>query len=297
MSWRGFEIYQNDRFAEIYARHRNMKIIDIDGNKSYLLKAPIFSAIKLRTYLYDTDDPGKFMEHAFDKCAKMGIPILEVMTYYDLEEIFKAKYSDLKVVRTYTATYLMDLLMSEDELWMKMSKVCRQNIKKAQKNNIEIKETRDPGDFEEWWETYLETGERGKFVKQSHDMVKEILEAEDISRLFVALYEGKIVAGAFILIHKVPTWWLGGSLPDYWKYMPNNLLLWEVIKWSAENKFDHFDFGGATREDEKHGPSEFKRKFGGEYKEGNQYTINLKPFKSKLIDKMIKLRYKVSKKH
>jgi lipid II:glycine glycyltransferase (peptidoglycan interpeptide bridge formation enzyme) len=297
LSWRGYEIYQNDKFAEIQAKHRNMKIIEIDGNKSYLLKAPIFSAIKLRTYLYDTDDPALFLEHAFDNCKRTGIPILEIFTHYDLGEIFKTDYSDLDVERRYTATYIVDLTLSEDELWMNMSKVSRQNIKKARKSNIEVSETRDIADFDGWWETYLETGERGKFVKQSYNMVKEVLETEEISRLFVARYEGKIVAGAFVLLDRVPSWWLGGSLPDYWKHSPNNLLLWDVIRWSAENGYKQFDFGGAAREEEKHGPSEFKRKFGGEFREGNQYIINLKPFKSKMIDKMIKLRYKVSKKH
>jgi lipid II:glycine glycyltransferase (peptidoglycan interpeptide bridge formation enzyme) len=75
--------------------------------------------------------------------------------------------------------------------------------------------------------------------------------------------------------------------------MPNNLIQWEIIKWSMKEKYPFYDFGGARREN--HGPSEFKRKYGGEYKENQVYSITLNPFKSKIIDKMTKWRYALSK--
>lgn len=295
MQWRGFEIYQNDKFAKIYSKHRNMNIHEIGGNKCYALKAPIFGNIKFRCYLYQCRNYFEFLEEAISFCQKTGILILEILTLYDLDDILKSKFNYLRVEHNYTGTYVTDLNLSESELWMNMSKVCRQNIKKANKNNVIIKETTCLKDFDTWWKIYNDTGKRGQFVKQSYDIVKEIFDTEDISRLFVAIYENKIVAGAFLLIHKIPVWWLGGSLPDYWEYMPNNLLLWEIIKWAQKENYEIFDFGGAIRDH--HGPSEFKRKFGGEYKENHNYSITLKPFKLKVIDKMIKLRYKVSKKH
>jgi lipid II:glycine glycyltransferase (peptidoglycan interpeptide bridge formation enzyme) len=293
MQWRGFEIYQNDKFAEIFSRHRNMKLQELEGNKCYTLSAPVFSSIKYRCYLYNCKDPTSFLETTFKTCKKQGIPILEIFTHYNLDELLKSNYGDLKYEDQYVGTFLIDLSLDEEALMMNMKSVNRRRIKKAVKNNITVRETQKLEDFDKWWEIYNITGERGKFVKQSYDMVKEIFQEKEISRLFVAEVDNKIISGGFLLIHKIPNWWLGGSLEEYWKLNPNNLMVWEMIKWSKAQGYPYFDMGGAGRENE--GPTEFKRKFGGEYKENHDYSITLKPFKSKMIDKMIKLRYKMSK--
>jgi lipid II:glycine glycyltransferase (peptidoglycan interpeptide bridge formation enzyme) len=293
MEWRGNEIYQNDTFAGIFCKHRNMVLEDIDGNKCYVLKAPIFSSIKLRCYLDVCRDPAEFLGKAVSLSQQRGIPILEIFTHYDLRDVFKSKIPDVEVADQYQGTFLIDLGLDDDALMKNMSAVNRRRIKKAVKNEIVIEETRDLNDFDAWWEVYNITGERGKFVKQSYDMVKEIFGSKDISALFVAKKDNKVIAGGFLLIHGIPNWWLGGSLEEHWKLNPTNLMVWEMIRWSKSRGFTVFDMGGAGRESE--GPTEFKRKFGGEYKEIHNYTIKLKPFKSKMIDKMIRLRYKVSK--
>jgi lipid II:glycine glycyltransferase (peptidoglycan interpeptide bridge formation enzyme) len=116
-------------------------------------------------------------------------------------------------------------------------------------------------------------------------MVKEIYESREISKLFIAIIDDKIAVGLLLLIHNIPLAWIAGLISEFWKFMSNNLIHWEAIKWSMKKEYHFYDFGSARRE--KHGPTEFKRKFGGEYKENHVYSINLKPFKSKIIDKMI----------
>jgi lipid II:glycine glycyltransferase (peptidoglycan interpeptide bridge formation enzyme) len=295
MMCRGFEIFQNDTFAKIYSKHRNRCFYEIEGNKGYIIKGPIFGNIKFRSYLYHCKDSSEFLKRTIQLCKKKGIPILEIYTHYNLDEILSSKFKNFRVEQTYSSTYILDLKLSEDAIWKNMSKVCRQNIKKANNSDIKIRDTKNMNDFDTWWEIYKLTGSRGQFVKQRYEMVKEVFESEEISKLFVAIVDDKIVAGAFILIHKIPVWWLGGSLPEFWKFMPNNLIQWEIIRWAIKERYPFYDFGGATRENE--GPSEFKRKFGGEYKENHIYTIILKPFKSKIINKLIQWRYSLSKQH
>jgi lipid II:glycine glycyltransferase (peptidoglycan interpeptide bridge formation enzyme) len=57
--------------------------------------------------------------------------------------------------------------------------------------------------------------------------------------------------------------WYGGMDRAYSKYVPNELLMWNVLKWGAENGYCQYDFGGAGRPDEEYGVRDFKAKFGG----------------------------------
>jgi lipid II:glycine glycyltransferase (peptidoglycan interpeptide bridge formation enzyme) len=44
---------------------------------------------------------------------------------------------------------------------------------------------------------------------------------------------------------------------------PNDLVIWEILKWGKENGYRIFDFGGAGRPDREYGVREYKKKFGG----------------------------------
>jgi lipid II:glycine glycyltransferase (peptidoglycan interpeptide bridge formation enzyme) len=58
--------------------------------------------------------------------------------------------------------------------------------------------------------------------------------------------------------------WYGGVDREFVSRTPNELLMWHVLKWGAENGFRTYDFGGAGRPDEEYGVRSFKAKFGGE---------------------------------
>jgi len=272
-----------------------MDLFEIDENKCYLIKVPIFGNVKLRSYLYHHTDLDEFLKKAVQFCKDRSIPLLEIFTRYDLDKALSSNFKNYEVEKSYRGTYILDLKLGEDAIWRKISKACRRNIKKAIKNNVEIRILDNIEDFDAWWEVYVLTSDQRQFVKQRYELVREVFEAREISRLFVAIIDDKIVAGKLLLIHKTPVEWLGGSLPEFWKFRPNNLLQWEMIKWSQKKEYPFYDFGSARREN--HGPSEFKRRFGGEYKESHKYSIILQPLKSKIIDKMIKWRYALSKQH
>jgi serine/alanine adding enzyme len=58
--------------------------------------------------------------------------------------------------------------------------------------------------------------------------------------------------------------WYGGMDRGYSDYIPNELLLWHIFQWGAENGYKVYDFGGAGKPDEEYGVRDFKAKFGGE---------------------------------
>ena len=58
--------------------------------------------------------------------------------------------------------------------------------------------------------------------------------------------------------------WYGSTDRAYSDYIPNELLLWHIFQWGAENGYKVYDFGGAGKPDEEYGVRDFKAKFGGE---------------------------------
>jgi serine/alanine adding enzyme len=83
---------------------------------------------------------------------------------------------------------------------------------------------------------------------------------------FLLARVGEVHAAASVeLIYKDTIYgWYGGMDRDYSDYIPNELLLWYIFEWGAENGCQVYDFGGAGKPDEEYGVRDFKAKFGGE---------------------------------
>lgn len=67
-----------------------------------------------------------------------------------------------------------------------------------------------------------------------------------------------------LLYRDVVYGWYGGLDRAFGNYAPNELLMWNILEWSASNGYRVYDFGGAGKPDEKYGVRDFKAKFGGD---------------------------------
>jgi CelD/BcsL family acetyltransferase involved in cellulose biosynthesis len=73
------------------------------------------------------------------------------------------------------------------------------------------------------------------------------------------------IAGSAELIYKDTIYgWYGGMDRGYGDHIPNELLLWYIFKWGADNGYRIYDFGGAGKPEEEYGVRDFKAKFGGD---------------------------------
>ena len=174
--------------------------------------------------------------------------------------LIKEKYNYSK---SYLATYNINLSKNLDEIFNNIKSKRRNQIKKAIKEKIIIKTEFNKVVFDQWWNIYLKTVERGSFLKQNKEMVLHLLESGNC-KLFSAWFNGKLIAGSVIVINNYPMWWLGASLREYFKYNGSSLLQWEIIKWAKSQSYSIYDMGGASL-DENHGPTKFKKSFTGEY--------------------------------
>ncbi len=162
-------------------------------------------------------------------------------------------------------TVVIDLTKNENELLDVMHHKTRYNIKVAEKNDITIKESNV---VESFWKLMKKTSKRDKFSSHTKDYYEKLLnffrEGKEItSRLNLAYYKDKPVAGVILLTYKDIAYYLhGASDYDYRQYMAPYKLHWEVIKMLQVMGYKFYDLRGV---DSKKWPgvTRFKLGWGG----------------------------------
>lgn len=299
VQWKSGEIFQNDEYANLYGKHRKYITTKILGNTCFLIKRPLLGIVKANVYFCECD-ADKLIDECYCLSKEKNIPHIEIRTSIKNDAFIRFPCE-------HRGTYVINLHEDIETIWKKLNKKARNQIRQAKRNNVEISITNSEKGFYNWWDIYKGTVKRKDFVMESIHLYKELFENNKFSRLFVAKMDSKIISGNFILLSDSGiTWALGGSNKKYMKYRPNHLLQWEIIEWAKEQGYSYYDMGGALPprydangmpidEGRGEGPSAFKRKFGGEYKELYKYHIITDKIKDKVINILISARFKLIK--
>jgi serine/alanine adding enzyme len=167
---------------------------------------------------------------------------------------------------------LVDLSKSEEDLWKEVYQKRRNQIKNSVKKGVTIKNIDEVKLVDSSYEILSEVYKSAKLPLQGKDFfirAKEILEEKGYVKYFGAFLEGKLIGMMYILTFNYRAYeWYIGCLKEYTKINPNDLIIWEAIKWCQKNHLKIYDFGGAGKPDKEYGVRDFKKKFGGE-------TVNL----------------------
>lgn len=92
----------------------------------------------------------------------------------------------------------------------------------------------------------------------------DVLYPKGMIRFTLAYADGVPVATSVELLYKRVVYaWYGGFDRRYRSFRPNEILMWNILEWSAANGFHTYDFGGAGKPGEAYGVRDFKGKFGG----------------------------------
>jgi hypothetical protein len=175
-------------------------------------------------------------------------------------------------------TPITDLTPDIDTLWNSFEyKNVRCNVNKAYKNGVSV--VMDNADHLGILHGYLE-----KTLRAFNKPVSPLEYYREIAKLpsahiFSAMYNDYPIAVGMIITHRDTVYyWLNSSSPEHRNYRPNDLLVWEIIKWAKENDYNYFDFL-ITPVTDLPGISRFKLKFGGEiypiyeYRRRNIYQV------------------------
>lgn len=176
-------------------------------------------------------------------------------------------------------TFLLKIQPSIESMWKKMESRGRNMVRKAEKNNVTIKELNgEENEIDFFYDmlrlTFQKRGDIPHHPKRFYrSLIERMLPQKRI--LFLgAEKDGKIIAAGLFPFNNEEIHYLSGaSLPEYNQYAPNNLIQWHVIQFAVKNGLKRYDLGGKGIES----IDRFKVSMGGEVV-SYEKRIWMKPF-------------------
>lgn len=178
---------------------------------------------------------------------------------------------------------MIDLTPGTDAILANMRKVTRYNIRYSARRGIEVREA-NADDLDTFYRLLQFTAERAGFPIRSHEYYRQewnALAPAGYLKLFLAVYEGRVLAARMPVVfgNKAATFHSCSSNANR-RLKPNELLMWESLKWAKSQGCTKYDVWGIPNEIGDHlymgkplpkeqkgglwGVYEFKRGFGGE---------------------------------
>ena len=182
-----------------------------------------------------------------------------------------------------SATLILDLKKSEEELLAGMHQKTRYNIHLADKKDLKIKNTppfipplKGEGqgvglNLDFFWDLMTKTGSRDKFSLHHKKHYEKVLESPMVFQLTAYEKETPVAVAVFAMFGNTFTYLYGASDYAHRELMAPYLLQWEGIKMGKNNGCSFYDFFGVApvtdgNYDLKHqyaGVTRFKLGFGG----------------------------------
>jgi len=177
-------------------------------------------------------------------------------------------FLDLGYEITNSETVILDLNSDVDYIWKNFSRNTKRNIKKAENNDLRLICIDNPNEenissYHNFVSSNLQ--DRSVDIKPKHfySLILETLIPLNLARFVLINHGKKFIGGAIFLIFRDTVYfWHVGILPEYQKYSPNFLLLWDALIWSKDNGYKKFDFVVIDKE-KLPGIARFKTSWGG----------------------------------
>lgn len=169
-------------------------------------------------------------------------------------------------------TLQLDIRQSEDELLRQMRKSTRYEVKRAKREGIEVKMSKDPADIQKFYEHEVALAKKQHFVPFSYEFLYEQFKAfakDGQAVLFHASKDSELLASAFIIFYNnEAVYHYGVSTPANIKWPGAHACQWAAIKEARRRGLERYNFWGVAPKDR---PSHrfahlsvFKRGFGEE---------------------------------
>lgn len=278
------DLWYNQQILKNVAQYRNVQTFVIKNHPNFLFKWKYYP-LKMKTFIPDPER--KSVLRLVELAKTVEVPVLELITNRPetLVESFPCQ-----IMKSYRATFLIDLNKSLEELFSGLRDFRRRNIQKAQREKVIVKSETNESIFNEWWRLYLTTSRRGHFVPQKRGLIHDLLRNRNC-RLFTAWRDDRLLAGAVIVANNYPYFWIGASAPEFPEFQASSMLHWQIIIWYKNLGFSRYDMGGASLEKD-HGPTRFKEAFGGDLVKTLHYELVFKPRMKSIIDDIVTIYYR-----
>lgn len=165
--------------------------------------------------------------------------------------------------------YLIDLNRPAEDVLQSIGQRTRKKIRKGLRDGfVQMSEVTNQAELDHWYEILQKTYSNAQVPLADYSLFaatfKE-LYSKGMAKFLLAKVAGVTAACSVELPYKDMIYgWYGGSDREYSDYLPNEMLIWHILEWGANNGYRVYDFGGAGKPDEEYGVRDFKAKFGGE---------------------------------
>ena len=178
-------------------------------------------------------------------------------------------------------------LDNEDAVWNRIGKGRIKQIKKAQKNGLYV-DVYEPGRIND------------ELIAQGYEVIRSVyqragLPLTDLEQIIatnrhkllvmfvVRNTNGEMLGCRFGLLYKDSIYgWYAGSEARFYPLYPNDILIWETLRWGIAKGYEVFDYGGAGEPNKPYGVRAFKQQMGGELVNYGRYEKIHKPWMYRL---------------
>ncbi len=171
----------------------------------------------------------------------------------------------------------LDLEQDADRLLKRFRSSTRRNIKKAQQRKIDIEIANDIGSMKKFYRLNCITRKHHGVPPQPFHFFRCIHKhvlAQEQGFVILAHHAGRPIAGAiFFHFGRKAMYKYGASRRDHLGVRPNNLVMWEAIRWYGQHGFTNFDMGRS--EPDNRGLNQFKNGWGTQIETLKYYTYDI----------------------
>ena len=199
-------------------------------------------------------------------------------------------------------SHVIDLSLTEDELWSKVHSKHRNVIKKAEKDGVVIKCGTSEQLIDDYHSIDIETWRRSnKSAAGQESLRNQVRSLGENAIIYMAYLDGKPQSGAFFFYNNAMCYYMHGANCDRPHTGAGNLLQWKAILDMKEKGVKKYSFVGCRiNEDENskfHGIQRFKERFGGELLQGYMFKMIYNPFMYSIYKFLINTIMSISEKH
>ncbi len=141
-----------------------------------------------------------------------------------------------------SATLVLDIQKSADELLAEMHTKTRYNIRVAERKGLKVSHEKN---FQIFWDLLQKTGARDNFVLHSKNNYEKVMADQDVQQITISTPEGKAIASGGFIGFGDRYYYLYGAL----NYEDRNLMAPYLLQWTAIQQgkklgYKYYDFFG-----------------------------------------------------
>jgi CelD/BcsL family acetyltransferase involved in cellulose biosynthesis len=165
--------------------------------------------------------------------------------------------------------HCVDVRKELDTLWMDLHGSARRAIKKAKREQVDVRIASQKDELRSFYELHLKVRKyKYQLLAQPYRFFEQIWDqfiTKGNGALMLAHHQDIIIGGVLYLEWQNKLYYkFNASNPEYRSLRPNDLVVWEGMKYAHLKGYDYLDFGLSDWDQE--GLLQYKRKFASEEK-------------------------------